>query len=88
MSSNTMTPHEPLRWKQADDDVHVATRDGEYAGFVEYDGTAHVVQDNHGTDVGSFADLAAARRALEGVAAPARHPRRFSLRRSIRRARA
>ncbi len=76
--------HEPLNWKQADDDVHVATRDGEFAGFVEFDGTAHVVHDNHGSDLGSFPTLADARSALED----ARRPLRLTLRRRIRRARA
>lgn len=66
--SNTTTTHppEPLTWKQADEDVHVATRAGEYAGFVELDVEGHVVRDNHGTELGSFATLADARRALEG----------------------
>jgi hypothetical protein len=89
MSSNTMSIiHESLDWKQADDDVHVATRDGEFAGFVEFDGTAHLVRDNHGTELGSFGTLADARRALEGGARPDGHPLRLRLRRRIRRARA
>lgn len=71
--STTNDPPEPLSWKQADNDVHVATRDGEFAGFVEIDGAAHVVRDDHGTELGSFRTLGDARRALEG--SPRRRPR-------------
>jgi hypothetical protein len=46
--------------------VHVATRDGEFAGFVEFDGTAYIVHDNHGNDLGSFGSSSDARRALDG----------------------
>lgn len=69
--SNTTT-HPPathrsdLSWKQADDDVYVATRNGEFAGFVEIDHDGHVARDGHGAELGSFATLADARRALEG----------------------
>ncbi len=80
--------NDTLSWKQADDDVHVATRDGEYAGFVEFDGRAHLVRDNQGADLGAFPTLAAARDALEGAGRPRRHPLRLTLRRRIRRARA
>jgi len=89
MSNNTMTMiNAPLNWKQADDDVHVATRDGEFAGFVEFDGRAHLVRDNHGIDLGAFPSLSDARHALEGAGRPARHPLRLALRRSLRRVRA
>ena len=86
MSNTTTHPPEPLNWKQADDDVHVATRDGEFAGFVEIYGQAHVVRDNHGTELGSFRSLVDARRALEG--ATRRRPRSFgqTLRRRLSRA--
>ena len=66
MSKTTTHPPESLSWKQADDDVHVATRGGEFAGFVALDADGHVVRDNHGTELGSFANLADARLALEG----------------------
>ena len=65
MSTTTFPPSDPLTWKQADADVHVATRDGEFAGFVEFDGTAHLVRDNHGTELGTFDSLDDARSALE-----------------------
>lgn len=65
MSTTTFPPYDPLTWKQADVDVHVATRDGEYAGFVEFDGSAHLVRDERGADLGSFDDLDDAFRALE-----------------------
>ncbi len=54
MSTTTIPPSTPLTWKQADVDVHVATRNGEFAGFVEFDGSAHRLRDERGTDLGSF----------------------------------
>lgn len=91
MSTTTFPPSDPLTWKQADADVHVATRGGEFAGFVEFDGTAHLVRDNHGTDLGAFSSLDDAFRALEERHAAARRepvlpPRAW--RRRARRARA
>lgn len=77
MSITTFPPTDPLSWKQADADVHVATRDGEFAGFVEYDGAAHLVHDNHGTDLGTFDSLDDARQALEGAHASGRRRRSF-----------
>lgn len=81
MSTTSTHSPKPLSWKQADDSVYVATRDGEYAGFVESEDTAHVAYDNHGTDLGSFDTLGDARRALEG--SPRRSTR--SIRRTLRR---
>ena len=81
MSSTSTHPPKPLTWKQAADNVHVATRDGEFAGFVESDGTAYVVHDNHGADLGSFPSLPDARRALDG--SPRRTNR--SIRQTLRR---
>ncbi len=57
MSTTTFPPSDPLTWKQADTDVHVATRGGEFAGFVEFDGSAHLVRDNHGAELGVFDSL-------------------------------
>ena len=87
MSNTTIRPPEPLSWKQADDDVYVATRNGEFAGFVEIDSDGHVVRDNHGTELGAFANLAEARRALEG--STQRRPRSFAqaVRRQLNRVR-
>lgn len=86
MNITTEHPPSPLMWKQADDDVHVATRDGEFAGFVEVYGSTHVVRDNYGAELGSFRTLTDARHALEGTSR--RRPRSFgqSLRRSLRKA--
>lgn len=94
MSTTTFPPSDPLTWKQADTDVHVATRDGEFAGFVEFDGTAHLVRDNHGAELGVFDTLDDAFRALEdanrserrGSVFPTIMPRAW--RRRTRRARA
>jgi hypothetical protein len=81
MSSTSTHSHAPLTWKQADDFVHVATRDGEFAGFVEFDGTTYIVHDNHGNELGSFASSSDARRALDG---PQRRTAR-SIRQTLRR---
>lgn len=94
MSSTTLRPSDPLTWKQADVDVHVATRGGEFAGFVEFDGSAHLVRDNHGTELGVFDSLDAAFRALEDANRPSRSTPDFpsilprAWRRRTRRARA
>ncbi|GGM39678.1 hypothetical protein [Microbacterium saperdae] len=95
MSITTFPPFDPLTWKQADADVHVATRNGEFAGFVEFDGSAHLVRDERGTDLGSFETLGDAQSALEDThesrvprsrRIPLTLPRAF--RRGLRRARA
>ncbi|MFF3025962.1 hypothetical protein [Microbacterium sp. NPDC057944] len=94
MSNTTFPPFDPLTWKQADDDVHVATRAGEFAGFVEFDGTAHLVRDNRGTEIGSFTTLDDAFLALEEAQESAHRASTFplslprALRRRPRRARA
>ncbi|WP_217181691.1 hypothetical protein [Streptomyces sp. AC495_CC817] len=94
MSTTTFPPYDPLTWKQADADVHVATRDGEFAGFVEFDGSTHLVHDDRGAEVGSFPTLDDAFRALELTHEPERRPSLFPLalprmlRRRPRRARA
>lgn len=59
-----------ITWKQADHDVYVATRDGEYAGFVAVDGMTHVLHDRHSRRLGSYPSLSAARSALESAGAP------------------
>ena len=88
MSTTTISSSsDPLTWKQADIDVHVATRGGEFAGFVEFDGSAHVTHDHRGTELGAFDSL-------ERVDAPQPRPSTFpfalprALRRRPRRARA
>lgn len=70
---------DPLSWKQADVDVHVATRDGEFAGFVEFDGTVHLVRDQRGAGLGSFETLDDARIALEDAQEERRRPLPFPL---------
>lgn len=78
MSSTTTHSHAPLTWKQADDFVHVATRNGEFAGFVEFDGAQHLTRDNHGNNLGAFATLAehGERSMAHPAAPPARSGRR------------
>ncbi|WP_314424398.1 hypothetical protein [uncultured Microbacterium sp.] len=94
MTTTTFPPSDPLTWKQADDDVHVATRAGEFAGFVEFDGTSHLARDHRGAELGIFSSLADAQTALEGSHAEEKPPLTFTftlprmLRRRPRRARA
>lgn len=91
-TTTTVPPSTPLTWKQADVDVHVATRNGEFAGFVEFDGSAHRLRDERGTDLGSFPALDDAFRALADAHEPKRVPASAALprapRRRMRRARA
>jgi hypothetical protein len=83
MNITTFPPSDPLTWKQADTDVYVATRGGEFAGFVEFDGAAHLVRDERGADLGSFHSLDDARGELESVQrARAPRPRASATRRS------
>jgi hypothetical protein len=83
MTTTTFPPSDPLTWKQADTDVHVATRDGEFAGFVEFDGAAHLVRDARGVDIGRFVRFDDARNALETVGEPTRRVRGFSIPRAL-----
>jgi len=87
MSMTTIPPSDPLSWKQADIDVHVATRDGEFAGFVEFDGSVHLVRDQRGAELGSFETLDDARLALEDAQKPERRafPFPLTLPRALRR---
>ncbi|MBD8011563.1 hypothetical protein AB0O65_00920 [Microbacterium sp. NPDC077391] len=59
-----------LAWRQADEDVFVATSRGEFAGFVTVDDTAHVVHDRHSRRIGCYPSLAAARQALVDATRP------------------
>lgn len=65
-----------LAWKQADHDVFVATREGEFAGFVTVDVQAHIVHDRHNRHIGSYPTLAAARQALADASRPPARARR------------
>jgi len=69
-------------WRQADENVFVATNAGEYAGFVTVEQDTHIVHDNHSRRVGSYSSLAAARQALVDATRPPSR-RRERLRRRI-----
>ncbi|MGO2518549.1 MAG: hypothetical protein ACTH8F_00350 [Microbacterium sp.] len=88
MSTTSTYPPTALTWKQADDNVHVATRDGEFAGFIEADGTKYVVHDSHGSDLGTFSTLVEARRGLDGSPRRTTRSIRQTLGRHLSRARA
>lgn len=85
MTMTTFPPSDPLTWKQADIDVHVATSSGEFAGFVEFDGIAHLVHDHRGVELGVFDTLDDARAALERAHEPAPRTFPFTLPRMLRR---
>lgn len=78
----TTSPTIPLAWRQADEDVFVATNNGEFAGFVAVEHNDHVVHDNHSRRIGSYPTLAAARQALVDATRPPSQ-RRERLRRRI-----
>jgi hypothetical protein len=81
----TPAPSYSLVWKQADHDVHVATRDGEFAGFITLDASLYLVHDARSTQLGTYSDLDEARAALEGRRE--RHTRRKRGRYAVRRIR-
>jgi len=60
-----------LDWRQADDDVLVATRSGEYAGFVHGSVDGYVAHSATGQDLGVFTALDLAQ---DAVAAPTALP--------------
>ncbi|MGF2949162.1 hypothetical protein [Microbacterium alcoholitolerans] len=80
-SDSTTIPAE-LAWQQADDDVFVATSQGEFAGFVTVDRSIHIVHDRHSRRIGSYPTLADARQALVDATRPPSR-RRERLRRRI-----
>lgn len=59
-----------LAWRQADAGVFVATKAGEYAGFVTVEQNTHIVHDSHSRRIGSYPTLAAARQALVDATRP------------------
>lgn len=66
-----------LAWKQADHDVFVATRAGEFAGFVTVDVHTHIAHDRLSRRIGSYPTLAAARQALADATRPPSRSRRM-----------
>lgn len=80
MSMTTFTPTDPLTWKQADIHVYVATRGGEFAGFVELVGAAYLAHDQRGSELGAFDSLDEARQAVAGAHRPPQRPSTFAFR--------
>ena len=68
------TPPDALTWAQADDDVHVATRSGEYAGFIAAIGDLFEAHGARGEDLGSHATPTLARIAVADALAPPTRP--------------
>ncbi len=72
-SITSLTAHRavsPLVWRQADDDVHVATADGEFAGFIAVAGGRHYAYDAHSALLIAAPDTDAARAAVAAAARP------------------
>jgi len=61
-----------LEWRQAADDVHVATLGGEFSGYIAAGPDGLALHDAHSAPLGVFATLAEAQGALR-LAAPAAH---------------
>ena len=59
-----------LDWRQADDDLWVATRAGEYAGMVARQADGHHVHDHHSRALGVSPSWQGAVALLEGATAP------------------
>ncbi|GAA4184394.1 hypothetical protein GCM10022288_05050 [Gryllotalpicola kribbensis] len=62
-SPNTLAAVHPV-WRQADDDIHVATIAGEFAGFVAASANGFALHDAHARPRGLFPTLALACEAL------------------------
>ncbi|MER7797754.1 hypothetical protein [Microbacterium sp. NPDC096154] len=61
----------PLLWKQADDDVFVATLHDEFAGFISVSDGVHVLHGAHAQRLGVFRSQREARAALLHAVRPA-----------------
>lgn len=85
--NNSIASDEALEWKQAADDVFVATRAGEFAGYVAVHSDNHTTFDNTGRELGTFTELGEARRALTAPIR-VRRGRLMTFMRGARRARA
>jgi hypothetical protein len=84
----TLPPFPPaltdrLRWKQAAEDVYVATADDEFAGYIAVSGAGHVLHGAHAQPIGVFPTRHEAQDALREhlrpvrpAAAPPAPPRR------------
>lgn len=74
MSNTISAPalSESVAWKQAADDVFVATDAGEFAGYIAVQPGAHVLFDAHGGEIGTYETVSEARRALTEPRAPRR----------------
>jgi cold shock CspA family protein len=56
-----------LVWRQAADDIHVATADGEFAGFIAEDGDTYIAHDSHSRPRTTAASLDDARAAVDAL---------------------
>ncbi len=61
-----------LRWKQAAEDVFVATADDEFAGYIAVSGAGHVLHGAHAQPIGVFPTRHEAQDALHEHLRPAR----------------
>lgn len=80
---DALVPARPT-WARVDTDFYVASRDGEFVGYVDRaaDGT-YIAFDGRSTPVGRYDDLRDAQRAAEGVTSPAQARKRRRVTRAL-----
>lgn len=86
-SAPTLPPTTPaladrLRWKQAADDVFVATVDDEFAGYIAVSGAGHALHGAHAQPIGVYRSR---REAQEALRAHLQRPRTGGATRRARR---
>jgi hypothetical protein len=77
MSTVTLAPLSGLTWTEVEPGFHVASRSGDFGGFVERtsDGS-FVAFDEYSSPIGRYASLPAAQRSLSTTLSPANEQRR------------
>lgn len=81
-SSVVVAPVSALTWTEVEPGFHVASRGGEFGGYVERTGDGSFVAfDEYSTPVGRYATLTAARRSLATTDTPRNRRRRDRVRR-------
>lgn len=80
MSTLALAPLSGLTWTEVEPGFHVASRSGEFGGFVERTGDGSFVAfDEYSSPIGRFPHLAAAQRSLATTTTPANERRRRRL---------
>jgi hypothetical protein len=64
-ASSSAAPQSRLLWRRATEDLHVATIDGEFAGFVTVSGSLHTLHGPYAQPLGTYRSLDAASAVLD-----------------------